>query len=230
MSDQTMSHPSASEHANREADVSDTYAAGLAPGDHEDESHGTGREALNYLVGLFLATALTLGSFWVASGPSILYTPGLTMALAALAIAQMGVHLAFFLHITTGSDNINNVLALAFGGLIVGLVIGGSLFIMHNMDANMMTVGARRLRQADADEHAHADAEGEVSVGSFDLRLLSFRGRAKREPGTQVPAAAGRPTIVTWVPGSPSTPRDDSGSILQKTLEAGGCAGASARP
>ena len=84
---------------------------------------------------------LTIGSFWVASGPSILYTPGLTMALAALAVAQMGVHLAFFLHITTGDDNINNVMALAFGVLIVGIVIAGSLWIMHNMDMNMMTPG-----------------------------------------------------------------------------------------
>ena len=120
----------------------DTFASGLAPGDHEDEDHSTGREILNYVIGLFLATVLTLGSFWVASGPSVLFTPGLTMALAALAVAQMGVHLAFFLHLTTGDDNINNVLALAFGVMIVGFVIGGTLLIMHNMDANMMVPGA----------------------------------------------------------------------------------------
>ena len=47
-----------------------------------------------------------------------------------LAIAQMGVHLVFFLHITTGPDNINNVMALAFGVLIVLLVMAGSLWIM----------------------------------------------------------------------------------------------------
>jgi len=122
-------------------EASDTFASGVAPGDHEDEAHAAGRETINYLVGLGLASVLTIGSFWVASGPSFLYTPGLVMALAALAVAQMGVHLAFFLHITTGPDNTNNVLALAFGVLIVGLVIGGSLWIMHNMDKNMMTPG-----------------------------------------------------------------------------------------
>ncbi len=47
------------------------------------------------------------------------------MALCVLAIAQMGVHLVFFLHITTGPDNTNNVMALAFGVLIVFLVIAG---------------------------------------------------------------------------------------------------------
>jgi cytochrome o ubiquinol oxidase operon protein cyoD len=44
----------------------------------------------------------------------------------------------FFLHITTGADNTNNVLALAFGVLIVLLVIGGSLWIMAHLNQNMM--------------------------------------------------------------------------------------------
>ena len=50
----------------------------------------------------------------------------------------MGVHLVFFLHITTGPDNTNNVLALAFGVLIVILVMGGSLWIMDHLNQNMM--------------------------------------------------------------------------------------------
>ena len=50
----------------------------------------------------------------------------------------MGVHLVFFLHITTGPDNVNNILALAFGVLIVFLIIVGSLWIMYNLSQNMM--------------------------------------------------------------------------------------------
>jgi cytochrome o ubiquinol oxidase operon protein cyoD len=57
--------------------------------------------------------------------------------LAVLAIAQMGVHLVFFLHITTGADSTNNILALAFGVLISLLVIAGSLVIMANLNENM---------------------------------------------------------------------------------------------
>jgi cytochrome o ubiquinol oxidase subunit IV len=60
------------------------------------------------------------------------------VALVVLAIAQMGVHLVFFLHITTGPDNTNNVLALAFGVLIFILLMGGSLWIMANLNHNMM--------------------------------------------------------------------------------------------
>ena len=50
----------------------------------------------------------------------------------------MGVHLVFFLHITTGPDNTNNVLALAFGVLIVLLVMAGSLWIMADLNDGMM--------------------------------------------------------------------------------------------
>jgi cytochrome o ubiquinol oxidase operon protein cyoD len=88
-----------------------------------------------YTVGLVLAVILTATSFWVAN-TSLLWAPGVAMGLVVLAIAQMGVHLVFFLHITTGPDN--NVLALAFGLLIVFLVVVGSLWIMTNLKDNMM--------------------------------------------------------------------------------------------
>lgn len=112
-----------------------------APGDQEPGTHDVASAIRLYLIGFALATALTAGSFWVASGTGLIYKPGVPMALAAFAIAQMGVHLAFFLHITTGPDNLNNILALAFGVLIVGIVIAGSLWIMYHLNANMMVPG-----------------------------------------------------------------------------------------
>jgi cytochrome o ubiquinol oxidase operon protein cyoD len=90
-----------------------------------------------YTIGLALAVILTATSFWVAN-TSLLWPPGIALGLVVLAIAQMGVHLVFFLHITTGPDNTNNVLALAFGVLIVFLVVVGSLWIMTNLNDNMM--------------------------------------------------------------------------------------------
>jgi cytochrome o ubiquinol oxidase operon protein cyoD len=62
------------------------------------------------------------------------------VALVVLAVAQMGVHLVFFLNITTGPDNLNNIMALAFGVLIVLLLLAGSLWIMANLDHNMMPI------------------------------------------------------------------------------------------
>jgi cytochrome o ubiquinol oxidase operon protein cyoD len=92
---------------------------------------------LGYLVGLGLALLLTATSFFVA-GTNLVWTPSIPVALVVLAIAQMGVHLVFFLHITTGPDNTNNVMALAFGVLIVVLLLAGSLWIMANLNHNMM--------------------------------------------------------------------------------------------
>jgi cytochrome o ubiquinol oxidase subunit IV len=92
---------------------------------------------LVYTIGLVLAVVLTATSLWVAN-TSLLWAPGVSLGLAVLAIAQMGVHLVFFLHITTAPDNTNNVLALAFGVLIVLLVVAGSLWIMTNLNGNMM--------------------------------------------------------------------------------------------
>src|SRR5262250_3690572 len=87
-----------------------------------------------YTIGLVLAVILTATSFWVAN-TSLLWAPGIPLGLVVLAIAQMGVHLVFFLHITTGPDNTNNVLALAFGVLIVFLVMIGTIWIMAHMNA-----------------------------------------------------------------------------------------------
>lgn len=106
-----------------------------APGDEPEES--AGHWVRNYLVGLGFATVLTIASFWAAS-THLIWAPAIPVALIVLAIAQMGVHLVFFLHITTGPDNTNNVLALAFGLLVVFLVVAGSIWIMTNLHQNMM--------------------------------------------------------------------------------------------
>jgi cytochrome o ubiquinol oxidase operon protein cyoD len=107
----------------------------LAPGDEEEGRIGP--RLVGYVVGLGLAVLLTATSFFVA-GTDLVWQPSIPVAIVVLAIAQMGVHLVFFLHITTGADNTNNILALAFGLLIVILVIGGSLWIMANLNHNML--------------------------------------------------------------------------------------------
>ena len=107
---------------------------GFAPATVEE---GPGFGVLIYSIGLLLAVILTAISFWVAN-TSLLWVGGVSLGLTVLAIAQMGVHLVFFLHVTTGPDNTNNVMALAFGVLIVALVVVGSLLIMADLNDNMM--------------------------------------------------------------------------------------------
>ena len=71
----------------------------------------------------------------------MVWQPGVPILLAALAIGQMGVHLVFFLHVSSGPEATNNILALAFGVFVVALVVFGSIIIMANLDANMMPLG-----------------------------------------------------------------------------------------
>jgi len=106
-----------------------------APGDEPEES--AGHWIMNSNLGLVLSIILTGAAFW-AAGTHLIWGPAIPMALIVLAIAQMGVHLVFFLHVTTGPDNTNNVLALAFGVMVVFLIVAGSIWIMNNLNHSMM--------------------------------------------------------------------------------------------
>ncbi|MGO8914976.1 MAG: cytochrome o ubiquinol oxidase subunit IV [Stellaceae bacterium] len=117
--------------------IKDPSLADIAPGDERLGGHETAEGVGSYLIGLGLATLLTLVSFFIAR-TTLVWEPSIPVALTVLAIAQMGVHLVFFIHITTGPDNVNNVMALAFGVLMVLLIMTGTLWIMAHMNQNMM--------------------------------------------------------------------------------------------
>lgn len=106
----------------------------------DDERPGGARDlrssVIKYVGGLALSIILTLASFWV-SGTDAVWQGGVPVLLAALAIGQMGAHLLFFLHVSSGPESTNNIMALAFGIFVVVLVVFGSLVIMHSLDARM---------------------------------------------------------------------------------------------
>jgi cytochrome o ubiquinol oxidase subunit IV len=108
-------------------------AQGEGPG-VDVRSQGSRR---SYLIGLGYALVLTIGSFWAAS-TDLIFAPGVPVLLGVLAIAQMGVHLVFFLHISSAPDQTNNFLALAFGVFVVALIVFGSMIIMANLNHNMV--------------------------------------------------------------------------------------------
>jgi cytochrome o ubiquinol oxidase operon protein cyoD len=109
----------------------------VGPGFLDAADHGVRQGIQGYVIGLALAVLLTVASFY-AVNTNLIWGPGIPVALVTLAVAQIGVHLVFFLHITTAPDNTNNVLALAFGVLIVALVIGGSIWIMDHLNERMV--------------------------------------------------------------------------------------------
>ncbi|MES0136355.1 cytochrome o ubiquinol oxidase subunit IV [Mesorhizobium sp. M0016] len=107
-----------------------------APGEEHISEHETAGGLSGYVLGFGLAILLTMATF-LAARTDLIYQPAVISALVVLAVAQMGVHLVFFLHLTTGPDNTNNILALAFGVLIVALVVLGSIWIMAHLNENM---------------------------------------------------------------------------------------------
>jgi cytochrome o ubiquinol oxidase operon protein cyoD len=105
---------------------------GAGPG-ADAERHGNHR---SYIFGFGAALLLTIASFAAAS-TNLVYGPSVPILLGVLAIAQMGVHIIFFFHISSAPDQTNNFLSLAFGILIVGLTVFGSMIIMANLNHMM---------------------------------------------------------------------------------------------
>ena len=106
------------------------------------EEHEPTASYLSYTVGLGLAILATIASF-VVSQTELLWPPGIPVGLIVLAFAQIGVHLVFFLHLGSGPESTNNILALAFGVLIVFLIITGSVWIIANLNSNMMPMSVQ---------------------------------------------------------------------------------------
>lgn len=107
-----------------------------APGDEHHDVATVGRGVRGYVIGLLLAIILTAAAFW-APTTHLVYGPAIPALLVTLAIAQMGVHLVFFLHLTSGPDSTNTILALAFGVLTCGLILAGSVWIMDHLNQLM---------------------------------------------------------------------------------------------
>jgi len=110
-------------------------------GSHHDTNFeiGDSTHVQSYMAGLALAIILTLASFGLAR-THLVWGPGMPILLAVLAIAQMGVHLVFFMHVNATEEGENTALALGFGIFIVFLVVFGSMIIMNNLSGAMPTM------------------------------------------------------------------------------------------
>lgn len=102
---------------------------------HDAAPHGSLKD---YLTGFVLAVVLTVIPFWLVMG-HVFHSQTLTMVLVmALAVAQIAVHMVYFLHLNTSSEGGWNMLALIFTGVLVVIVLGASAWVMHEENANMM--------------------------------------------------------------------------------------------
>ena len=110
--------------------------ARVTPGTNNGQGHGS---LQGYLVGYLVSAVLTIGAF-LAVETTALTPSSVIAAVTVLAIAQMLVHLIFFLHISTHPNQRTNILAYAVAMLIVAMIVAGSLWIMSHLQSNMMPV------------------------------------------------------------------------------------------
>jgi cytochrome o ubiquinol oxidase operon protein cyoD len=97
-------------------------------------AHGS---VTSYAVGLGLSLLLTFASFGaVMSGllPSELRLP----AIVLLCVLQLLVQLVYFLHMGSAADQRENTAIFVCTGVLIAILVAGSLWVMHNANVNMM--------------------------------------------------------------------------------------------
>ncbi|WP_345814571.1 cytochrome o ubiquinol oxidase subunit IV [Paraburkholderia sp. PREW-6R] len=102
---------------------------------HSGESHGS---LGSYATGFILSVVLTVAAFALVMN-GMLTGENALIAIAGLAFVQIIVHLVFFLHMNSSSAQRWNVTAFAFTVLTAVIVIGGTLWVMHNVSMHMMS-------------------------------------------------------------------------------------------
>ncbi len=114
-------------------------------GHHEgdDLPHATLRD---YLIGFALSVLLTAIPFWLVIGEVLPDKRMTTAIIVIFAIAQMIVHIIYFLHLDSRSQGGWNMLAAIFTIVLVVIAISGSLWVMYHMNANMMPISEHEMR------------------------------------------------------------------------------------
>ena len=102
------------------------------------DSAGASRGSFkSYAAGFILSIVLTTLAFGLAMSGGLSRSAALSGIIGA-AVAQILVHLHYFLHLDSSSSARWNVLALSFTLLIMIIFVAGSIWIMYNLNYRMM--------------------------------------------------------------------------------------------
>ena len=126
--------------------MSSATDAGHAAHDHADAgSHGTVR---SYVTGFVLSVVLTAIPFWLVMGDVLGNAVQTSIAIMALAVVQIVVHMIYFLHMNTRSEGGWTILALIFTITLVVITLTGSIWVMYHLNQNMMPMSRHDLMHA----------------------------------------------------------------------------------
>lgn len=106
--------------------------------DHQGTDHGNHGSLRDYLVGFFLSVVLTAIPFWLVMAGAIPDRQASALVIMAFAVVQIVVHMIYFLHMNTRSENGWTVMALIFTIVLVVIALSGSLWVMYHLNHNMM--------------------------------------------------------------------------------------------
>lgn len=104
---------------------------------HDAHSHGT---LGSYLTGFGLSVVLTAVPFWLVMANVLGNSTATALSIMALAVVQIVVHMVYFLHMNTKSEQGWSFLALVFTLILVVITLSGSLWVMYHLNTNMMPV------------------------------------------------------------------------------------------
>jgi cytochrome o ubiquinol oxidase operon protein cyoD len=111
-----------------------TGALAEGAGHDGDAAHGSVR---SYVIGFGLSVVLTAIPFALVMSGAFAAGTAVSAAIA-LGVVQIVVHLVYFLHMNSASGRSWNMAALVFTMIVLAILIAGSLWVMHNLDVNMM--------------------------------------------------------------------------------------------
>ena len=134
--------------------------SGASSSDHHDDAMHVHEGSLrSYLTGFVLAAILTVIPFWLVMNQvidnraaailtvipfwlvmnQVIDNRAAAIAVVLiLAVAQIVVHIVYFLHLDTRSEGGWNMLAFIFSTVLVVIVLGASIWVLYHENMNMM--------------------------------------------------------------------------------------------
>ncbi|MEJ2459535.1 MAG: cytochrome o ubiquinol oxidase subunit IV, partial [Novosphingobium sp.] len=100
-----------------------------------------------YVIGYVLSDLITAIPFWLVMSGAIADKQATALVVMAFAIVQIVVHMIYFLHMNTKSENGWTVMALIFTIIIVVIALSGSLWVMYHLNHNMMPMTSHDMGQ-----------------------------------------------------------------------------------
>ncbi len=112
-------------------------AHGAGHDDHHDDDgyHATVKD---YVIGFGLSVLLTAIPFWLVLAKVLPSSRVTALVILAFAAVQIVVHMVYFLHMNGKVQGGWSLLALLFTGVLILIMLAGSIWVMFHLNTNMM--------------------------------------------------------------------------------------------